>query len=61
MCSHSAPDLIMRWTSAESLPKSEESTEGEMMGEGIFREAEGVVGGFELGGCCGSSFALPSG
>lgn len=38
MCNHSAPATIMRVTSADSLPKSEESTEGEMIGVGIFAE-----------------------
>ena len=35
MCSHSAPPLIMRLHSAVSWPKSDASTDGEMIARGI--------------------------
>ena len=37
MCNHSAPFLIIRLHSAESWPKSEASTDGEMIARGMLR------------------------
>ena len=44
MWSHSAPPLIMRLHSAVSCPKSEASTEGEMMARGIVGESTETSG-----------------
>jgi hypothetical protein len=38
ICNHSAPAFIIRVTSALSFPKSEESTDGEMIGSGMLSD-----------------------